>query len=65
MSFPAKRELLVQVVPWYREADNREKTVILDQFVAVTGYARKYAIRLFHQPGPMGVQAIKRPRERR
>jgi len=65
MSFPAKRELLVQVAPRYREADTSKKTIILDQFVAVTGYARKYAIRLFHQPGPMGVQAIKRPRERR
>jgi hypothetical protein len=65
MSFPAKRELLVQVTPRYREADHREKTVILDQFVAATGYVRKYAIRLFHKPAPLRVQTIQRPRARR
>jgi hypothetical protein len=53
MSFPAKRELLVQVAPCYRETDHREKTIILEEFVAATGYARKYAIRLFHRPTTM------------
>ena len=41
MSFPSKRELLVQVAPRYREAGNQEKATILDQFVAATGYARE------------------------
>lgn len=65
MSFRSKRELLVQVAPRYREADSSEKRVILDQFVAATGYVRKYAIRLLHRPAPLRVQAIQRPRERR
>jgi len=46
MSFLAKRELLARVVPRYQSATSQQKSVILDEFVAVTGYARKYAIRL-------------------
>jgi hypothetical protein len=65
MSFASKRELLVQVAPRYRKVGNPEKTVILDQFVAATGYARKYAIRLLQQPMPLASKEIRRPRERR
>jgi hypothetical protein len=65
MSFPSKRELLAQVAPRYREAGNQEKTTILDQFVAATGYARKYAIHLLQQPMPPVITEIRRPRERR
>jgi hypothetical protein len=50
LSYRAKRELLQQVAPRYREASFPRKTVILDEFVAATGYARKYAIRLLSQP---------------
>jgi Integrase core domain len=50
LSYRAKRELLQQVAPRYREASSAHKTVILDEFVAATGYARKYAIRLLSQP---------------
>ena len=50
MSFVAKRELLVQVAPRYREATRSEKTAILDEFTAATGYSRKYAIRLLTKP---------------
>ena len=46
MSFRAKRELLVQVAPRYRAARHGQRSAILDEFVAVTGYERKYAIRL-------------------
>ena len=46
MSFLAKRELLARVAPRYQTATPPQKSVILDEFVAVTGYARKYAIRL-------------------
>ena len=65
MSLQSKRELLVQVAPRYREATYRQKRAILDEFVAATGYARKYAIcllgrRLVCVPGP-----IVRPRARR
>ena len=50
MSFRAKRELLLQVSPRYQEASHQQKSIILDEFVAATGYARKYAIRLLAQP---------------
>src|SRR5260370_30379803 len=50
LSFRSKRELLLEIGPRYREASPALKTVILDEFVAATGYARKYAIRLLSQP---------------
>src|SRR5690348_11282322 len=50
MSFPAKRELLVQVAPRYRAATHGQRSAILDEFVAGTGYDRKYAIRLLRGP---------------
>ena len=40
----------MQVAPRYREARGVLKSRILDEFVASTGYARKYAIRLLMQP---------------
>lgn len=49
MSFPARRELLASVKPRYRKADRKTKTNILDEFVAATGYERKYAISLLGQ----------------
>jgi hypothetical protein len=61
LSFKSKRELLLQIAPRYREASSTLKTVILDEFVAATGYARKYAIRLLSQPVPATL-TIKRPR---
>jgi hypothetical protein len=64
MSFPAKRELLVQVAGRYRDATGRQKSQILDEFVAVTGYARKYAIRLLTQPELPPVKPLTRPRAR-
>ncbi len=50
MSFQAKRELLRQIAPRYQTAPHGQRSVILDEFVAATGYARKYAIRLLHSP---------------
>ncbi len=63
MSFLAKRELLARVAPRYRSAPPQQKSVILDEFVAVTGYARKYAIRLLAHPVPV-LLPLTRPRER-
>src|SRR4051812_6025947 len=64
MSFRAKRELLVQVAPRYREATHAQKSIVLDEFLAAAGYARKYAIRLLAKPiGPPA--PIRRPREPR
>jgi hypothetical protein len=61
VSFRAKRELLVQVAPRYRAARHGQRSVILDELVAVTVYHRKYAIHLLlgpiHPPAP-----IRRPR---
>lgn len=64
MSFQAKRELLAQIAVRYREANRLQKTVILNEFVAATGYARKYATRLLTHPVALPSPKIKRPRER-
>src|SRR3990170_2668495 len=63
MSFQAKRELLVQVAPRYREADPAQKSVMLTEFIAATGYNRKYAIRLLSGP-IMSPAPLKRTRAR-
>jgi hypothetical protein len=46
----AKRVLLCQVAPRYREATHLQKLVALDEFLGATGYAREYAIRLLAKP---------------
>jgi hypothetical protein len=46
MTKNGKRELLEAIRPRYLRASTTEKTHILDEFVAITGYHRKYAIRL-------------------
>jgi len=61
MSFRAKRELLVQVAPRYCAARHGQRSAILDEFVAVTGYERKYAIRLLLGP-IQPPEPIRRPR---
>ncbi len=63
MSFLAKRELLARVAPRYQRAPPPQKSVILDEFIAVTGYDRKYAIRLLTHPVPVPLP-LTRPRER-
>jgi len=50
MSFRSKRELLAQVAPRYQQASHTHKSIILNEFVAATGYARKYAILLLTRP---------------
>ncbi len=62
MSFHAKRELLAQVAPRYQRAQHAHKSLILDEFVAATGYARKYAIRLLTRPPRPAAVTIRRPR---
>jgi hypothetical protein len=65
MSFRAKRELLAQVASRYREVGRTQRSTILDEFVAVTGYARKYAIRVLRGPVVVPSAPIRRPRAAR
>lgn len=64
MSYQARRELLVRVAPRYQEARGAQKSRILDEFIATTGYARKYAIRLLHSPvrAPAPIVRARAPR---
>jgi hypothetical protein len=43
LSFQARREVLQQIAPQYREASPSQKRVLLEAFIATTGYVRKYA----------------------
>ena len=62
MSYKTRRELLIQIVPRYRESGSMQKRAILDEFVASTGYSRKYAIRLLSSNKLPVLIEIKRPR---
>jgi hypothetical protein len=62
MSYRSKRELLAQVAPRYQQATHTQKSVILGEFVAATGYARKYAIQLLTRPPLPAPAQIRRPR---
>jgi hypothetical protein len=48
MSQRSKRELSEVVRPRYLKARKAGKVKILDEFVAATGYHRKYAIRVLN-----------------
>ena len=62
MSYKTRRELLIQLTPRYRESGSMQKRSILDEFVASTGYSRKYAIRLLSSNKLPVLIEIKRPR---
>jgi len=61
LSYAARREMVERVVPLYHEASLAQKGRLLDTLVAVTGYARKYAIRLLNK-APEGKRTIQRRR---
>ena len=61
MTKQSKQELLKAVRSRYRKATKREKSLILDEFVAATGYNRKYAIHLLRN-GPSRPSQKKRGR---
>ncbi len=64
MTIKGRRELLKQVSPRYIAARGKEREQILDEFVASTGYHRKYAIHLLrHPPGTRSRQKRRRPRK--
>jgi hypothetical protein len=52
MSQRSKRELLEEIRPRYLKAKRSEKATILDEFVAVTSYHRKYATRILKHGRP-------------
>ncbi len=54
MSQSSKRELVQRLQPRYLKADRKEKTKILDEFVAVTGLHRKSAIRSLRRQSKSG-----------
>ena len=43
LRFQARREVLHQMAPQYREASPSQKRTLLEAFIATTGYVRKYA----------------------
>ena len=49
MSKMAKRELLATIRDRYRASSKKDKGLILDEFIAVTGHHRKHGIRLLGQ----------------
>ena len=56
MSQRSKREMIEAIRPRYLKANRAGKKQILDEFIATTGYHRKYAIRVLkHAPKPKGV----------
>jgi hypothetical protein len=50
LSAQTRRELLLQMVPRYREASASHKGALLDEIAATTGYARRYAMWLLNHP---------------
>lgn len=58
----ARKELLASLAPRYRSGSRSEKRRILDEVTAATGYHRKSALRLLHQPVD---ETLKRPIRRR
>lgn len=61
MSKKSKDELVKRTHPRYLQANRAEKSRILDEFVAATGYHRKHAIRRLRQ----GISANRRERRGR
>ena len=57
-------ELLAAVRRRYVEGDRAEKTRILDEFVAITGYHRKHAMRLLQRGSPARPAGAARPSRR-
>ncbi len=56
------RAVIERLAPQYEQASLAQKGVLLDLVVAVTGYARKYAITLLTHPSK-ATPALRRPRQ--
>ena len=57
MSRMAKQELLANIRDRYRASSRKDKSRILDEFIAVTGHHRKHGIRLLAQAGDSSEKA--------
>ena len=62
MSVVSRQELAREVSRRYARATRPEKSRILDEFVATTGYNRKYAMGLLRRPPAPRTAPIRRPR---
>src|SRR5438132_10060106 len=62
MSQQSRQELVAAVAPRYQKANRTERVRILDEFVASTGYHRKYAIELLNHPRKRSAAHHKRVR---
>ena len=65
MSLSARRELRAAIASRYGQATKAEKQTILDEFVAATGYHRKYAINALQNPKAVASPSAKRKRQSR
>src|SRR5713226_3347641 len=63
LSYQARRALLQQKASQYQEAAPSVKRALLDAFVAITGYHRKYAMWLLNHAEEVQ-QTLVRPRPR-
>ena len=63
MSLSARKELLVAIRSKYSKSRSKEKTKILDGFIAATGLKRKYAISLLNVKTPTDTPPKKRGRK--
>ena len=64
ISSEARRELVVAVSARYRDSSKNEKTLILDEFVSVTGFHRNHATRLLKAGGASAEQKPRRQHTR-
>ncbi len=64
IDYQSRREVIERMAPRYREASLAQKALLLDTVIAVTGYARKYAIGLLNQEseGQYTIQRRRLPR---
>jgi hypothetical protein len=64
MTLMSRRELIRAVSARYALAVRPQKTKILDEFTATTGYGRKYAIAVLRKPPPAAAPRARRRRRR-
>jgi Integrase core domain len=61
VTYPSRHEVILQMAPQYRKVARRQKTRVLNTFVAITGYSRKYAVQILNHPEELKPR-IQRPR---